>query len=121
MRFKVDAQGDSRIAVLYGEEILMKDTRTALDLIMEARSVEQADKLVIFQENITKEFFDLSTCIAGDILQKFINFQTKLAIVGDFSGYTSKSLHAFIYECNRGRDIFFVSSEAEALERLHKI
>jgi hypothetical protein len=39
----------------------------------------------------------------------------KLAIVGDFSGYTSRPLKDFIYESNNGRDIFFVSSEKEAM------
>lgn len=42
----------------------------------------------------------------------------KLAIVGDFSGYTSKSLRDFIHESNNGRDIFFASSEEEAVRML---
>lgn len=35
--------------------------------------------------------------IENEVLQKFINYQTKIAIIGDFSGYTSKSLKDFIY------------------------
>ena|SRR5574344_1230798 len=62
----------------------------------------------------------LSTRIAGEILQKFINYQFKFAIVGDFSGYTSKPLKDFIYESNKGRDIFFVSSEEDAIEKLSR-
>ena len=42
----------------------------------------------------------------------------KLAIIGDFSKYKSKSLRDFIYECNSGRDIFFVENESEALKLL---
>ncbi len=42
----------------------------------------------------------------------------KLAIIGDFSGYTSKPLKDFIYESNNGKDVFFVGSEQEAVERL---
>ena len=64
--------------------------------------------------------FVLSTRIAGEILQKFINYQFKFAIVGDFSGYTSKPLKDFIYESNKGRDIFFVSSEEDAIEKLSR-
>jgi hypothetical protein len=67
---------------------------------------------------VCEAFFKLSTGIAGEILQKFINYQAKLAIVGDFSGYTSKPLHDFIYESNRGRDIFFAASMDEAMEKL---
>lgn len=65
-----------------------------------------------------EDFFILSTKIAGEILQKFILYNFKLAIVGDFSGYTSKPLKDFIYESNKGRDIFFVSSVEDAIERL---
>ena len=39
-------------------------------------------------------------------------------IVGDFSIYTSKSLKDFIYECNKGKDIFFLLDEKQAIERL---
>ena len=48
------------------------------------------------------------------------NYQFKFAIVGDFSGYTSKPLKDFIYESNKGRDIFFVSSEEDAIEKLSR-
>ena len=37
-----------------------------------------------------------------------------------FSGYTSKPLKDFIYESNKGRDIFFVSSEEDAIEKLSR-
>ena len=72
------------------------------------------------KDALTPDFFVLSTRIAGEILQKFINYQFKFAIVGDFSGYTSKPLKDFIYESNKGRDIFFVSSEEDAIEKLSR-
>ena len=56
--------------------------------------------------------------MAGEILQKFINYRVKAAIYGDYSRYTSKPLRDFIYESNRGKDFFFVSSEEEAVRRL---
>ena len=40
------------------------------------------------------------------------------AFIGDFSGYTSKPLHDFIYESNKGRHLFFVADEDEAIARL---
>ncbi len=60
----------------------------------------------------------MSTGIAGDILQKFVNYSKKLAIIGDFSIYTSHSLKDFIYESNQGNQIFFVADEQEAIEKL---
>jgi len=63
-------------------------------------------------------FFNLKTALAGDILQLFVNYQIKVAIIDDFSEYQSGSLHDFIIECNRGRQVFFVSSMDEAAEYL---
>jgi len=70
------------------------------------------------QEAICEDFFRLKTGLAGEILQKFVNYRMKIAIVGDFSIYTSKSLKDFIYESNKGKHIFFVPSEKEAIEKL---
>ena len=67
------------------------------------------NKFIISKDNLTEEFFHLSNKIAGNILQKLINYKMKLAIIGDFSNHESNALNAFIYECNQGNDIFFVS------------
>jgi hypothetical protein len=76
------------------------------------------DRAIIHSANITPAFFDLKTGIAGEILQKFTNYRVRLAIVGNFKSYTSKSLHDFIYESNKSKQVNFVASTQEALERL---
>ena len=67
---------------------------------------------------ITEDFFILSTGLAGEILQKYINYDGLIAIYGDFSHYTSKPLKDFIYESNKGKDVFVVATEDEAIEKL---
>jgi hypothetical protein len=79
-----------------------------------------ADNIIIEKKNICIEFFDLSTGIAGEILQKFSNYRVRLAIVGDFSLHSSKSLKDFINESNRVGRILFVDSVEEAKSRLIK-
>lgn len=74
--------------------------------------------MILKAEQLTPDFFDLKTRVVGEILQKFSNSRMRLAIVGDFSVYTSKSLHDFIFESNKGNLINFVGSVDEALERL---
>lgn len=44
----------------------------------------------------------------------------KLAVVGDFSVYRSKSLKDFIYEGNKGNSIFFLDNEKHALDKLSR-
>ncbi|NLI21518.1 MAG: DUF4180 domain-containing protein [Clostridiales bacterium] len=90
----------------------------ALDRMVTARYEGGADALVIRRENLAEAFFDLRTGLAGEILQKFSNYQMRLAIVGDFSGYGSKALRDFIGECNRGRQVCWVPGLQAALDAL---
>ena len=106
------------IAVLNSNEIIMTDVQTALDLIMSVEYETGCNKIVLNKEAITEDFFILSKGVAGEILQKFINYQIKFAIYGDFSKYTSKPLKDFIYESNKGRDIFFVPDTETAVKML---
>ncbi|QHT63579.1 DUF4180 domain-containing protein [Paenibacillus lycopersici] len=119
MNMTIDRRGASKVAVIDGEGIVIADVQDALDLMASARYNGDAHKLLIRKANITEDFFELRTKLAGDILQKFTNYEVKLAVVGDFSGYDSKSLRDFIYECNQGSRFFFLSDETEALDALH--
>ena len=71
------------------------------------------DMIIIHEKNITPDFFDLKNGIAGEILQKFSNYRMRLAIVGDFTKYTNKSINDFIYESNKGRQVVFVGAVAD--------
>lgn len=108
------------IAIISSDKAIITDTRSALELAMTAKYEEGADRLVIDKRAVCGEFFILSTGIAGDILQKFINYHVKAAIYGDYSHYTSKPLRDFIYESNQGKDFFFVSTREEAIAKLRK-
>ena len=109
---------DKTVAVVTGEEKVITDAQSALALIMTARYETGTNLIAVDKEAITEDFFVLSRGLAGEVLQKFINYQAKIAIFGDFSQYTSKPLKDFIYESNKGQDIFFVSTKTEAVERL---
>lgn len=117
MRYTLLGKNDS-IAFVESEDILIADGQSALDLMMTVKYEKDCHKIILNKENISEEFFTLSTGIAGDVVQKFINYHTKLAIVGDFSVYASKPLQDFIYECNKGRDLFLVESLEQAVEKL---
>ncbi|SHJ20092.1 protein of unknown function [Desulfosporosinus lacus DSM 15449] len=54
--------------------------------------------MILNKAAICEDFFDLSTKIAGDILQKFVNYDMKIAVLGDFYFYKSKSLKDFLFE-----------------------
>jgi hypothetical protein len=107
------------IAEIISDNIEMKDTQDALDILANCR-YQGAENIILHEKNIIPDFFDLKTTIAGEILQKFSTYDTRLAIVGDFSKYTRKSLKDFIYESNKGGRISFVNTIEEATEKLVK-
>ena len=118
MQLRTHTQNGINIAVAESETPLIVDAASALDLLATVRYETDCDHLVLYQAAVTEEFFRLSSGLAGEVLQKFVNYRMKLAIIGDYSHYTSKPLKDFIYESNKGRDIFFVATEAEAFEKL---
>ncbi len=109
-----------RVALAQDEAPFLTDVQSALDLIAAVHYEAQADRVALRMEAVSTDFFRLGTGLAGEILQKFINYGTKLAVAGDFERLRANSapLDAFIEESNRGNDVFFVGSEAEAVARL---
>ena len=89
-----------------------------MDLAIAAKYKTGTYKIAIDKEAIADEFFILSSGLAGEILQKFVNYHIQAAVYGDFSRYTSKPLLDFLRESNRGRHFFFVSTQEEAVRSL---
>jgi hypothetical protein len=107
------------IAEIVSDTLVIKTIEDGLD--MPGNLYYQGfDKIIVQEKNITPDFFDLKNGIAGEILQKFSNYRVRLAIVGDFTLYTSKSIKDFIYESNNMGHINFVNSTEEALNVLSK-
>ncbi|MDR6781539.1 hypothetical protein ABIE26_001973 [Pedobacter africanus] len=108
-----------KIAEVTAEEILINTPEEALQLMVDLY-YQDFDRIILHEDNITPDFFDLKTGIAGEVLQKFSNYRLRLAIVGDFSKYPGKSIRDFIYESNNGRLVNFVGSTEQAIEKLMK-
>ena len=101
------------------EEQFINNVQDVLDLFGELYG-QYYDGIILYERNITPDFFDLQTRLAGDILQKFSNYRVRLAIVGDWNKYTSNSLVAFIQESNRGYMVNFATSTEEAVNLLSR-
>ena len=99
------------VAVVSSNERLITDTQSALDLAMTVKYETGASNIVIDKKAVCEDFFILSTGMAGEILQKFMNYHVKIAVFGDYSGYTSKPLKDFIYESNKGHNFFLYQTK----------
>lgn len=118
MQIKVIERNGVKCAAVTGPEKLITDAQSALDVLMSAKYEAGTKNVVIDKKLVAEDFFILSTGLAGEILQKYINYGGRIAIYGDYSRYTSKPLKDFIYESNKGKDVFFASSEDEAVDML---
>ena len=108
MKVVIHKKENQVIAEVKSDEIIIARVEDALDLMADP-DLENSSKIIIRKENIAPDFFDLRTGIAGEILQKLINYRIQLAVVGDFENIESKSFKAFMIEENRGHNLFFVS------------
>ena len=97
----------------------LQNDRDAAELIGEALGIG-ARVVVIPVERFEDAFFRLRTRIAGEIVQKFVQYRRRLVILGDISAYVTQSsaFAAFVNEANRGDDIWFVADQAELERRL---
>ncbi len=118
IRYHITEKGISLGEILPGSEMI-NSTEDILNIMADA-GYNGCTGLIIYTDTLNKDFFDLKTKIAGDILQKFSNYRMKLAIIGDFSDINSKSLRDFIRESNNTGTINFVSSLEDAMVRLNK-
>ncbi|MGI5348166.1 DUF4180 domain-containing protein [Streptomyces sp. CA-250714] len=93
--------------------------RDAMDVIGNA-GYQGAEWAVIPVAQLDEAFFRLRTRLAGDIIQKFVQYRLRLAIVGDISRHleASSALRDFVRECNRGRQTWFLADIEELRARL---
>ena len=110
----------NQIAIVREPGVLITSGSSAVELLAAARYETGCSAIVLSKEQLDESFFRLSTGLAGEVLQKFVNYQMKLAIVGDFSHYVSKPLPDFIRESNAGRQICFQPDENAALAWLEQ-
>ena len=112
---------------IYSEHVLICDADgqklskegDANDLLSAAFE-HNATLVAIPVARLSDDFFRLSSRLAGDVVQKFVNYKVRLAIVGDISQRTAASqpLHDFVYEANRGEQLWFVKDMVELETRL---
>ncbi|GAB2836783.1 hypothetical protein GCM10027200_40680 [Lentzea nigeriaca] len=95
------------------------DEQSAVDLIgtLWGKDVQW---LVLPVARLTEDFFWLRTRVAGAVVQKLQQYGYRLVVVGDISAHVAEStaLRDFVHESNKGRQLWFVSDEAELDARL---
>ena len=109
--------GSSIAVEIVSDEVLINSEQDVLDLMANIGYLYDSRKIIMYKKNLCDEFFVLSSGIAGSVMQKFSNYRVQAAIIGDFND-TSKSLKAFIIECNRTRQVIFTADLNTALKEI---
>ncbi|MGG5358788.1 MULTISPECIES: DUF4180 domain-containing protein [unclassified Enterococcus] len=120
MKVTEQSKNGQKVIIIEADTVLIKDSQSALDLLLSLAYEYQTNKIILLKSVITEDFFELRTKIAGDILQKCTNYHIELAVAGDYSSYTSKALKEFIYESNQSGVCFFVDTPEKGLDLLTK-
>lgn len=99
---------------------MLASERDATDLIGDSYSAGGAKMIALPAERLGEPFFTLKTRIAGLMLQKFMNYGFRVAVVGDIAAFVeaSDALRDFVRESNRGRHVWFVRDVDELRARL---
>ncbi|MDX3237635.1 DUF4180 domain-containing protein [Streptomyces sp. ME03-5709C] len=104
-----------RVLVCGEDGAMISDVQDALDLIGSA--YHRAEVVALPVARLDERFFALRTGLAGEIMQKFVNYRVRLAVVGDVSAYTAAStaFRDLVRECNHGDHTWFLG-DLEALD-----
>jgi hypothetical protein len=83
----------------------------------------EVDWLVLPKVRLSDDFLRLRTGLAGAVIQKFVTYRVRLAVVGDLSAEIagSDALGDFVRESNAGAHVWFVPDLAVLEERLGKL
>ncbi|MEU0029284.1 DUF4180 domain-containing protein [Streptomyces sp. NPDC006335] len=93
--------------------------RAALDLIGDAMG-RDAQVVAVPVARVAEEFFRLRSGVAGAVMQKFVTYRVRLAVVGDVTRHVDEStaLRDFVHETNQGGHIWFLPDLATLDEKL---
>jgi hypothetical protein len=70
--------------------------------------------VLIYESNLSPDFFDLKTKFAGALFQKFANYRMRGAGIISLGKIKSERFKELIFECNKGNLFRFFEDKAAA-------
>ncbi|BEL79822.1 DUF4180 domain-containing protein [Serratia marcescens] len=119
MSYAVLQVHDLRLVVFAEAGPLLKDEND-VSLFIAPTFEHEAGMIALPVNRLDAAFFQLKSGIAGAVLQKFINYRLRVALLGDITPWLAQSnaLQDLVREANRGEQVWFLPSLAELEQRL---
>lgn len=86
----------------------------SVDKILDEVFNLQTDRVLLYSQDIPDDFFDLKTGVAGEVMQKLVQYKVRTAIVIDSSLELSDRFKELILESKRHNTLRFFFDEDEA-------
>jgi PadR family transcriptional regulator AphA len=117
MNYTLIESGDRKIVECDPTVVCLAGERDALDLVA-ACGENRTDRLLIHAGNLTEDFYNLKTGVAGEILLKFTNYWIRVAAVLTPELAEEGRFGEMVRESNRGRDFRVYYDREEAVRWL---
>lgn len=113
MNYQLVEKNNQTIVVVTSAEPPIATSKDAIGLI-EVCIEHRAGLLAVHAEALSEDFFKLRTGVAGEILQKFVNFSLRAAIVAADGSLIKGRMKELLAESNRGNSFRVFASQDEA-------
>lgn len=113
MNYKVIEKSNKTYIEFISMDIPLREEREALDFISICMEYNTG-LIIIHQEVLSEDFYNLRTGLAGGVLQKFMNYHIKVAVIITSEEKISGRFREMVIETNKGNDFRVYKSVAEA-------
>lgn len=117
MNYQLVEKNNQTIVVVSSTEPPIATGKDAIGLI-EVCIEHNVGRIAVHAEALSEDFFKLRTGVAGEILQKFVNFSLRAAIIVADGSLIKGRMKELLAESNRGNMFRVFASQAEAEEWL---
>ena len=116
---RIEEHDGLRVQFLDTDGPLISTREDTSDLIGNAW-VENVSVIAVPVGRLDPAFLDLRSGFAGELTQKIVNYQLRLAVIGDVNEATdaSQAFADYVWESNRGEHIWFFDDEAGLVAKL---
>jgi hypothetical protein len=115
MSFKLQNVYNSSYLECDSSDFTIRNEQDILDLAA-ACSEQDTHNVLIYERNLSSEFFDLKTTLAGALFQKLANYRLRGAAVISFEQIKSERFKELIFESNPG-NLFRFFEDKEVAEK----